>query len=186
MMLQNKQSSIDILKILNIFFIFASALACCLLMFFRIPGMVLLETSPNWLLIWVVSWSIKRNIWQGAIAGLIMGCIYDGIAASSPSYILSLVVVGVVTSGLQKQKYIGEDFISVAFVVFFMTIIAETVYACQYAGYYSLSPSEIIDKYRQIVIISAIITSLWSPTFYYPFNLWNARMKQMTKKAIVN
>ncbi len=179
-----KQTSFDSLKFLNVLFIFVSVVICSFLMLLHIPGMELLGTNPNWLLIWVVAWSIKRNIWQGVIAGLIMGCIYDGIVISTPSYILSFVLVGVLTSCLQKQKYIGEDFISVAFIVFFMTILAETVYGLQYARYHFFTISEIIDKYQQIAIISAIINSLWSPAFYYPFDLWNNRMTKTGKQAI--
>lgn len=151
------------------------------MMLVDIPGIELLETNPNWLLIWLVAWSIKRTIWQGAIAGLIIGWIYDGIAVNSPSHVLSFILVGMLTSSLQKQKYIGEDFISVALVVFFMTILAETIFAWQYATEYLVSIDEVIQKYKQIVIISAIITSLWSPAFYYPFNLWNERIRLRQK-----
>ena len=177
------QTSLEILKILNILFVFASVAICTMLMLLRIPGMELLEANPNWLLIWVVAWSIKRNVWQGAIAGLIMGWIYDGMTISSPSHVLSLVLVGVFTSSLQKQKYIGEDFISVAFIVFFMTVLAETVFAVQYARQHFLLMSEVWQQYQEIVITSAIITSLWSPAFYYPFNFWQERVKQLEKRV---
>ncbi|MEM7594469.1 MAG: rod shape-determining protein MreD [Cyanobacteria bacterium P01_A01_bin.83] len=177
------QTKFDILKIINILVITASVIICAILMLMDIPGVELLETNPNWLLIWLVAWSIKRTVWQSAIAGLVIGCIYDGISTSSPSHILSLVVVGILTSSLQKQKYLGEDFISIAFVVFFMSILAETIYAYQYARDYVVSMTQIISKYQQIVIISAIITSLWSPAFYYPFNLWQQRFNLWQKKA---
>ena len=173
--------SVDTLKILNILVICISVAVCSMMMLVDIPGIELLETNPNWLLIWLVAWSIKRTIWQGAIAGLIMGWIYDGIAVNSPSHVLSFILVGIVTSSLQKQKYIGEDFISVALVVFFMTILAETIFAWQYATEYLVSIDEVIQQYKQIVIISAIITSLWSPAFYYPFNLWNERIRLRQK-----
>lgn len=176
------KTSIDILKILNILFIFTSVIVCSILMFLDIPGVELLETNPNWLLIWVVAWSIKRTVWQGAIAGFIMGWIYDAITISSPSHVLSFVLVGVFTSRLQKQKYIGEDFISVAFIVFFMTVFAETIFALQYAREYLISISEVRQKYQQIAIISAIITSLWSPAFYYPFNMWHEGLKRLEKR----
>lgn len=181
-MLHKTQTSIDILKILNIVFIFTSVFVCSILMLLHIPGMELLETNPNWLLIWLVAWSIKRPVWRGAIAGLIMGWIYDGIAISSPSHVFSFVLVGVFTSKLQKQKYIGEDFISVAFIVFFMTFLCETIFTFQYAIQYQLPMSKIWQKYQQIAIISAIITSLWSPVFYYPFNLWQERFKRLEKR----
>lgn len=171
-MLNQTKKSFDLLKILNILVILTSVVICSLLMLVDIPGMELLGNSPNWLLIWVVAWSIKRSIWQGAIAGMIIGLIYDGITTSPPSHILSLVVVGVLTSSLQKQKYIGEDFISVAFIVFFMTVVAETVFAFQYGRQQILSMPEVWQQYQQIVIASATISSLWSSAFYYPFNRW--------------
>ncbi|MGF1587872.1 MAG: rod shape-determining protein MreD [Pleurocapsa sp.] len=178
---RKNQTSIDILKVFNILFILASVVVCSILMLVNIPGMELLETNPNWLLIWVVAWSIKRTVWQGAIAGLIIGWIYDGITVSSPSHALSFVLVGILTSSLQKHKYIGEDFISVAFIVFFMTVFAEAIFAFQYAMHYLINISEVVQKYQKIVFISAIITSIWSPAFYYPFNLWNEKVKLQTK-----
>ncbi|MEM7759467.1 MAG: rod shape-determining protein MreD [Cyanobacteria bacterium P01_A01_bin.40] len=177
------QRTFDILKILNIIVITASVMICSLLMLVNIPGMELLETNPNWLLIWLVAWSIKRPIWQSAIAGLIIGWIYDGIIASSPSHVLSLVLTSILTSSLQKQKYIGEDFISIALIVFFMSIFAETIFTWQYATNYFLDIPQVFSKYQQIVMISAIITSLWSPAFYYPFNLWHQRLRLWQKKA---
>ena len=180
------QISIDIINILNILFIFISVVICSIMMLADIPGIELLETNPNWLLIWLVSWSIKRTVWQGAIAGLIMGWIYDGITSSTPSHVLSFILVGVLTASLKKQKYIGEDFISVAFIVFFMTIFAETIFAWQYVQEGFISIPEVIQKYQQISITSAIITSLWSPAFYYPFNLWQERIRWWQKKQQSN
>lgn len=154
-----------------------SVAICAVLMLIRFPGMELLGITPNWLLIWVVAWSVKRGIWQGAIAGVAMGCLYDAMSTNYPSHILSLVIVGVLTSSLQKQKYLGEDFISVAFIVFFMTIVAETIFAIQYGWQHTHPIAEIWQEYRQIAIVSAIVTSLWSPAFYYPFDRWRAKVK---------
>ncbi|MBE9043868.1 rod shape-determining protein MreD [Pleurocapsales cyanobacterium LEGE 10410] len=180
---KKNQIQTNILKIINALFLAASVAVCSILMLLDLPGVELLETNPNWLLIWVVAWSIKRTIWQGAIAGLAIGWIYDGIVVSSPSHVLSFVVVGIFTSALQKQKYLGEDFISVAFVVFFMTVLTETIFAWQYTIQYSLTIPEAIEKYQQITIISAIITSLWSPAFYYPFNLWDEKIRLRISKV---
>ncbi|WP_026102638.1 rod shape-determining protein MreD [Pleurocapsa sp. PCC 7319] len=177
------QTSNNILNIINTLFICASVVLCSLLMLLHIPGMELLQTNPNWLLIWVVSWSLQRSVWQAAIAGLSIGWIYDGMTISSPSHVLSLVLVGVFTSALQKQKYIGEDFISVALIVFFMTVLAETIFALQYTMQRFLSISEVWQQYQQIVITTAMITSLWSPAFYYPFNLWQQRINRMAKNV---
>ena len=183
-MLPRNKTFLDILKIFNLAFVFLSLILCTVLMLFKIPGVELLGTSPNWLLIWLVGWSLKRSIWQGAIAGLLIGWIYDGITLATPSHALAFVFVGVCTAKLQKQKYTGEDFISVAFIVFFMTIFSETIFAYQYLRMHWLSISEVLPKYQQTTIISAIITSLWSPIFYYPFNLWQQKMKQWQRRAV--
>jgi rod shape-determining protein MreD len=181
-MQRQKQRSFDILKIINLLFITASIAVCIVLMLVNIPGMELLEVNPNWLLIWVVAWSLNRTAWQGAIAGLIVGCIYDGIVISTPSHILSFVVVGVLTSSLQTQKYLGEDFISVAFIMFFMTFLSEAIFALQYAKEHLIGITDLLQKYQQGVIISAIITSLWSPAFYYPVNLWQKKLGLWRRK----
>jgi rod shape-determining protein MreD len=168
-MQRQKQRSFDILKIINLLFITASIAVCIVLMLVNIPGMELLEVNPNWLLIWVVAWSLNRTAWQGAIAG-------------TPSHILSFVVVGVLTSSLQTQKYLGEDFISVAFIMFFMTFLSEAIFALQYAKEHLIGITDLLQKYQQGVIISAIITSLWSPAFYYPVNLWQKKLGLWRRK----
>ena len=178
------QTLTKIFKIYNAFFIILSLIICLALMLCKIPGIELLGASPNWLLIWLVSWSIKQSIWQGAIAGLAIGWIYDAITLSMPSHVLSFMIIGVFSAAIQKQKYTGEDFISVAFIVFFMTIISETIFALQYWRMHWLTLAEVLPKYQQIAIVSAIITSLWSPIFYYPFNFWQHKIKQWKKRAI--
>ena len=172
----------EFFKILNILLVVISVAVCSLLMLLDIPGMKLLETNPNWLLIWVVAWSVKRNIWQSAIAAVAIGWIYDGLAISPPSHVPGLVLVAVLTSSLQKQKYWGEDFISIAFIVFFLTFLAEAVYAIQYTIQYLVPLTEAIALYQQIAIVSAIITSIWSPAFYYPFNLISEKIESKISK----
>jgi rod shape-determining protein MreD len=181
-MQRQKQRSFDILKVINLLFVTASIAICIILMLVDIPGMELLEVNPNWLLIWVVAWSINRTLWQSAIAGLIVGCLYDGITLGNPSHILSFMVVGLVTSSLKTQKYLGEDFISVAFVVFFMTFLSEAIFAWEYGRFHQMDLTDLLQKYQQVAIISAIITSLWSPAFYYPVNLWQKRMGLLRRK----
>lgn len=178
------QTYFDLLKILNLILIVVSFSICGLLMVFRVPGTELLGIYPNWLLIWLIAWSLKKTITEAAIAGLIVGWIYDGITLTVPSHSLAFILIGALTSKLQKQKYLGEDFISVALVVFFLTIITETIFALQYSGVYSFSLAEILPKYQQIVVVSAIITSLWSPIFYYPFNLCQRKIKQLERKIL--
>lgn len=109
----------------------ASVLVCLLLLPGRIPGIELLGVAPHWLLIWVVAWSVKRTAWQGAMAGLVLGLLQDAMTAPQPTHTLSLIVVGVLTARLQKQRYLQEDIVSIALIVFAMAVIAETVLALQ-------------------------------------------------------
>lgn len=181
---RHNQTSINLLRTLNILLVVGSLAVCIWLMLFRVPGIELLGTSPNWLLIWLVGWSLKKSLWQGAIAGLFIAWIYDALTLATPSHAFAFVIVGVCSAGLQKQKYTGEDFISVAVIVFFMTILSETIFAIQYLRMHWLSISEVLPKYQQTAVISAIITSLWSPVFYYPFNLGQKKLRQLEKRAI--
>ncbi|MEM8602262.1 MAG: rod shape-determining protein MreD [Cyanobacteria bacterium P01_H01_bin.121] len=118
---------------LNVGIVIVSALLCASLMSFRFPGTELSGVGVNWLLIWVVSWSMKRNLWDGILAGIIVGLIYDGLSQPDPTHALGFAIVGACTSLLQKQRYIQEDFISVALIVFGMAVIAETVMAIQFS-----------------------------------------------------
>jgi len=110
----------------------SSAGLCCMLMLTDLPGMELVGIGPNWLLIWVVAWSVKRTAWQGVLAGVGLGWVQDGMTVVQPSHVFSLALVGLLTASLQKQRYIQEDFISVAMIVFAMTVIGEIVRALQF------------------------------------------------------
>lgn len=149
-----------------------SALICLLLTPTRLPGMELLGIGTNWILIWVVVWSIKRTIFKGMIAGLVMGLIQDGLTGAYPSHVFGLVVVGVLTASLQKQKYIQEDFISVALIVFGMVIIAESITSIQYVIQGIRPFEDLWQDYKRLVLSSAILSSLWAPVLYYPLNCW--------------
>jgi rod shape-determining protein MreD len=161
-----------------------SVLACLLILPTRFVGMELLGVGPNWLLIWVVAWSIKRSPWQGAIAGITLGLLQDGMTAANPTHTLSLALVGILTALIQKQRYIQEDFISVALIVFGMAVIAETVTAFQFMlqdlrvpdRLSSRTLSEIWNYHQQIALCSAILSSLWAPVLYYPLNRWWQRV----------
>lgn len=162
----------------------ASVLLCLFILPTRFPGMELLGVGPNWLLIWVVAWSVKRTAWQGAIAGLTLGLIQDGMTSPEPTHALSLAVVGFLTARIQKQRYIQEDFISIALIVFGMAVLAETVTAIQFSlmGFgwrttpTSRTLSEIWFYHQRIALSSAILSSLWAPAVYYPLNRWWERV----------
>lgn len=162
-------------QILNNLIIGGSVLLCLLLNPTRLPGMELLGIGPDWLLIWTVTWSLKRTALQGMLAGLALGMIQDGTIsapASGPSHVLSLVLVGFLSAKLQKQRYIKEDFISVALIVFVMTIIAESAIALQHILHQIRKPADIWTDYQRIALSSAILSSLWAPVLYYPLNCW--------------
>jgi len=154
----------------NTFIILSSVTLCSLLLLLDFPGMEILGISPNWILILVIVWSIKRPIWQAAIAGISLGLIYDGITIAASSHILSLVTVAVIAASFNKQKYIGEDVISVVIITFFLAIFAETIVAAQYIWEQMLPTEQIWQDYQQVVIISALINSLWTPAIYFPLN----------------
>lgn len=151
----------------------ASVFICLLLLLTRFPGMELLGVAPNWLLIWVVAWSIKRKPIQGAIAGIVVGLLHDAITATQPTHVISLGVVGYLTARLQKQKYVQEDFISVALIVFGMSILADTIRALQFSSFGDRTLSEIWTLYQPIALACAILSSLWAPVISFPLNrLW--------------
>ncbi|MGP1382491.1 MAG: rod shape-determining protein MreD [Thainema sp.] len=175
-----------------------SVLLCLLVLPLRLPGVELLGVAPNWLLIWVVAWSLRRSLWQGAIAGVALGLIQDGMTAPVPTHALSLAVVGILTSRIQKQRYIQEDFISVALIVFGMAVVAETVVAMQYSFQtfgleFQSAPTDAIELdlegqtsgrtlseiwiyHQQVALSSAILSSLWAPALYYPLRRWWERL----------
>ncbi|MBP0010068.1 MAG: rod shape-determining protein MreD [Roseofilum sp. SBFL] len=152
-------------------------------MFTRLPGMELLGIGVNWALVWVVVWSLKRNAWQGAIAGLGLGLLQDaltspypllenGVINASPTHMLGLVLVGFLTGKFQKDRYFQEDFISVALLTFGMTLLAETVIALQLVLIGDRDFSSIWLAHQQIALCSAILSSLWAPVIYVPMNLF--------------
>lgn len=164
---------------LNTLVTVGSVLVCLMLSLSRIPGMELLGVTPNWILIWVVAWSVKRTPWEGAIAGLVLGLLQDAMTAPYPTHTLSLITVGVLTARLQKQRYIQEDIVSIALIVFGMAVISETVMALQVSlnrlftdG--SLYPTlgNIWRYHQRVALSSAILSSLWAPALYYPLNRW--------------
>lgn len=157
-----------------------SVLLCALVLPTRFPGMELLNVGPNWMLIWVVAWSVNRSMFEGAVAGLALGLIQDGMTSPEPTHALSLVIVGVLTARLQKQRYIQEDFISIALIVFGMAVLAETITALQFSvqalGSSAISTQRDLGSiwlyHQRIALASAILSSLWGPAVYYPLNRW--------------
>ncbi|MDJ1171151.1 rod shape-determining protein MreD [Roseofilum sp. BLCC_M154] len=170
-------------RLVNISLTTFSVLLCSLIVFTRFPGMELLGVGVNWPLVWVVVWSLKRDAWQGAIAGLVLGLLQDaltspypllenGVVNASPTHMLGLVLVGFLTGRFQKDKYLQEDFISVALLTFGMTLLAETIIALQLVLIGDRDFSSIWIAHQQIALCSAILSSLWAPVIYVPMNLF--------------
>lgn len=149
-----------------------SVLLCVLIAPTRLPGMELAGIGPNWLLIWVVAWSVKRSVFQGAIAGLVLGLIQDGMTAYAPTHVFSLMAVGILTARLRKERYLREDFISIALITFAMAVIAETITAMQYTLESNRTLVEIWTYHQLIALASAVLSSLWAPIVYFPLNRW--------------
>lgn len=177
----------------NLLVTVGSVIICLMLSITRLPGMELLGISPNWLLIWVVAWSVKRTAWQAAIAAIVLGLIQDGLTAPNPlihntiltsvhpSHSLSLVLVGIFTARLQKQRYLREDFISVALIVFPAVLLAETAIALQFLFLGDRDVSVIWTELQRIALCSAILSSLWAPVVYFPLNNWWQHIQHLNK-----
>lgn len=159
-------------SLLNMAIAVGSVLICLLMLPTRLPGTELLGMRPDWLLIWVVAWSVKRSPFQGAIAGMVLGLLWDSLSANTPSHAVSLAVVGFLTASFQKQRYLQEDFISVMLIVFGMSLLSETITAVQYIFYGWRSAAEIWGDRQHLVLITAVLSSLWTPVLYYPLNRW--------------
>lgn len=164
-------------QIVDYSLMFFSVLLCLMLLPNRLPGMELLGIAPNWLLIWVVAWSVKRNAWQGAFAGIILGFLQDAMTYSEPTHALPLGLVGLITGGIQKQRFIQEDFISIALIVFVMAVFSEAVFASQLALSGGRNVTFIWAYFQRVALASAILSSLWAPVVYYPLNRWWQKLK---------
>ncbi len=157
--------------------IFGSVILCLLMLLTRLPGMELLGIGPNWLLIWVVAWSVKRTPFQGALAGIVLGLLQDAMTSPDPTHALSLAVVGCLTALLQKQRFIQEDFISIALIVFGMAVLVETIFAFQLIFMGDRNTADIWGYYQKVALASAIVSSLWAPVVYFPLNRWWQQLK---------
>ncbi|NJL62770.1 MAG: rod shape-determining protein MreD [Methylacidiphilales bacterium] len=164
-------------QIVDYSLMFFTVFLCLMLLPNRLPGMELLGIGPNWLLIWVVAWSVKRNALQGALAGVILGFLQDAMTAMEPTHALSLGLVGFLTGLMQKQRFIQEDFISIALIVFAMSALGEAVFASQLVMMRDRNPTDIWAYYQRVALASSILSSLWAPVVYYPLNRWWQKLK---------
>ncbi len=167
---------------LNSWIIVGSVLLCALLQPNRLPGATLLDTGPNWFLIWTVTWSVKRSPFQSIVAGVALGWLQDGLTSPHPTHALGLGLAGFLTSRLDKERFIEEDFISAALLVFVMALSVEAVLGLQLSVRGEWMPSEIWLRLQQVSLSSAIISSLWTPIFYVPLNRWWDRLHELSQR----
>jgi rod shape-determining protein MreD len=150
-----------------------SVWTCLMLLPMRLPGTTLAGISPNWLLIWVVAWSLRRSSWQAVSGGLVLGLLQDSMTEGNPTHALSLMFVAFLTTRIQKQRFLNEDFISVALVTFGMAVVAETIMALQFSFVGNRTLIDIWRHHQIIALSSAVLSSLWAPVLYFPLNnLW--------------
>ncbi|MBE9206658.1 rod shape-determining protein MreD [Nostoc sp. LEGE 06077] len=166
-----------VVQLLDLSVTVGSVLLCLLLLPTRFPGTELLGIGPNWLLIWVVAWSVKRSVWEGVVAGIVLGLLQDAMTSPDPTHALTLGLVGLLTGLVQKQRFIQEDFISIALIVFLMAILAESIFGLQLSLTGDRKVEYIWAYYQRVALASAILSSLWAPIVYYPLNLWWQKRK---------
>ena len=178
-------------QILNWIITISSAIACLLLTLVPIPGMELFGVGPNWPLIWLVAWSLRRSLLEAIAAGLAIGLLMDGLTAPNPSYVFPYVGSAILTVFLCQlvMKNIQEDFISVALIVFGMAIWVELFRALQFGGWnwqtLQTDVAEIWSDRQRIALSSALLSSLWAPVIYFPLNRW-WKFQNPSKRAFDN
>ncbi len=158
--------------ILNILVTISSLLLCTFLSLMRLPGMEILGIAPNWLLIWLVSWSLNRSCLDSVVAGLAIGAIQDSLTSNYPSHIMVFGLIGFLTSRLHRQRYVKEELIAVVLIVFVMTLIADGAIAFQYYLQGGKNLADLWFDYQRIGLTSALLSSLWTPLLYYPLQQW--------------
>ncbi|MEB3885475.1 rod shape-determining protein MreD [Lyngbya sp. CCY1209] len=165
-------------QLLNWMVTVTSAIACLLLTLVPIPGMELFGIGPNWPLIWLVAWSLRRSLWEAIAAGSAIGLLLDSLTAPDPSHVFPYVGSAVLTVFLSQlvMKNIQEDFISVALIVFGMAIWVELFRALQFGGgnWQTLQTdlAEIWSDRQRIALSCALLSSLWAPVIYFPLSRW--------------
>ncbi len=156
-----------------------SVLLCLVILPVRLPGMDIVGVGPNWLLIWVVAWSIGRTPGEGAIAGITLGLLQDSLTAPFPSHVLGLVIAGFLTARLYQRRILQGDLISAALVVFGLAIVTETAIALQLTAQHMFGEDPLYVSlgaiwlyHQRVALSSAILSSLWAPVLYYPLKRW--------------
>jgi rod shape-determining protein MreD len=148
----------------------------------RLPGTELLGIGPNWVLIWLVVWSFKRSVFESVVVGFALGLIQDGLTSGYPSHVISLVIAAFFTARVyQRQR--KDSLIAVILIVFGMAILAQMSLAVQYSMEGLRPLLDIWIDYHRVALSSAILSSLWTPVFYYPLKNWYARSRSLGRNT---
>jgi rod shape-determining protein MreD len=182
---------------LHVLVVICSVSLCLLLLPTRFPGMEILGVGPSWLVMWTISWSLCRSIWHAATAGIVLGLIQDAMTfpatatlGTVPTHVLSLTIVGVLTFGLHKQRYLDDTIFSVSIATFLLTIVSELITGLQYLFQMSVeqsldasfgSFSSLWHNQAPATLIAAVLSGLWMPILYYPLHLWWQKIFAATK-----
>lgn len=163
--------------------IVGTLLIASMLLLTRIPGMTILGFSPQWLLMWVIAWSVKRDILYALLGAIAVGWLHDSLTISGiPSHIPGFLLVAFLTASWRQQRYLQEDFISLALLVFAMTFVAEMVMAVQYLMLGLLSFSIVWTEAQQVALASAVLSSLWAPITCTPLVRWWDQVRMLDKQ----
>lgn len=170
-------------RLLNYGVIVVSLLICTLLLMTRIPGMTILGLGPQWLLIWLVAWCVKRDLFYALLAALGVAWLHDSLTVGGiPSHLPGFLLVAYLTASWRHQKYLQEDFISLALLVFVMTFVAETVMAIQHLVLGLRPWGELWLEHQRIALTSAILSSLWAPVVCFPLVRWWDQMRELERQ----
>jgi len=181
--MSRKIVSPTVTRSINYAVIVGSLLVFSILLLTRIPGMTILGFSPQWLLIWLIAWSIKRDLMYAVIGAIAVGWIHDSLMVTPiPSHIPGFVVVAALTASWRQQRYIQEDFISLALLVFIMTFTAETIMAIQHLLLGLRSLGDIWLEHQRIALSSAVLSSLWAPLSCTPLVRWWDHVRTLEKQ----
>jgi rod shape-determining protein MreD len=168
---------------LNAAITLGSLLICALLLLVRTPGMTILGFSPQWLLMWVVAWSIRRDVFSAVTGAIAVGWVHDSLMVTAiPSHIPGFVVVAWLTASWRQQKYLQEDFISLALLMFVMAFIAETIMAAQHLALGLRAFGDIWVEHQRIALSSAILSSLWAPLTCSPLVRWWNQVRALERQ----
>ena len=81
-------------KLYNRPFCLASSLIVPFLSFSGFSVFNLSGVQPCWVVLWLLPWALEDGPISGAIAGLYMGLVLDGLSVGGASYIPSLIILG--------------------------------------------------------------------------------------------